>query len=99
MTYARQWALYNDGPFQGRVAMALVNAAQQVQNEPGSTAFHDKRVRLAEYILVNPVSYVRLFLPYIAANPTISAAGPEASSDGDLDFVVASKFTTVAKSE
>lgn len=97
MTYTQQWALYTDEGFKGRVAMALVAAAKYVLEESTDTPNYRQRHKLAEDIIQNPTSRVPGFLPHIASNPTISAAGPVASLDTDLDYVIASQFTAVAR--
>lgn len=95
--YADQWKLVNDEAFRGRVAMALLKAAAEVQAEADSVPEHKARARLAFEITANPVYAVSRFIYHIASNPTIAAAGPTASADSDLDFVIGSVFTKVAK--
>lgn len=97
MSYLDQWRLVQSEDFKGRLAMALVAAAQNVVNEANTVANHGQRLRLANAILTNATSYVPMFLQYVANNATIAAAGPVNSADGDLDYVIAQYFTAVAK--
>lgn len=96
MSYADQWVLMTSEPFKGRVAMSALHAAQQIVNEPVGAPNHELRSRFARAVITNPGSYAPYFLPPIASNTTISAAGPVASLDGDLDFVISGSWDDVA---
>lgn len=96
MTYAQQFALVDDSAFRGRIAMALVKAAQNIQTEPVETPNHAERLTYAVLILKNPGSMAWDFIYDVSSNVTIAAAGATASADGDLDFVIATVWNTKA---
>lgn len=96
MSYAEQWTLINSEIFRGRLAMSLMNNAIQIENEgPATDKYADRRV-LALTVQKDPTSLVSLFMYAVAANPQIASAGPTASLDGDIDYVVASNWTLKA---
>ena len=96
MSYADQWILMTSETFAGRVAMSALHAAQLIVNEDDTVPDHELRARFARNVINNPGSYAPYFLPAIASNPSISGAGPIASLDGDLDFVISGQWNVVA---
>ena len=98
MAYIDQWRLMEDADFRGRVTMALLHAATDIWNEPEGdpTGGVGRRRGFAWSVMNSPSGYVGSFLSAVCSNPTISEAGPVLSSDGDLYFVIASKWDQVA---
>lgn len=96
MSYAEQWTLINSDVFRGRLSMALMNAAIQIESEASSTGNYAERRVLALEVQKDPTRLVSLFMYAVASNPQIAAAGPTASVDGDIDYVVASNWTLKA---
>lgn len=88
MSLLSDFQLIFDTDFKGRVAIAVLRAANDIRAEAGSTPNHTERLQWANSI----VSYATAdqqagqFLPNIIANPTISAAGVIAV-DNDIIFV------------
>ena len=82
--------------FLGRVTMAVLQSGRFVLTEPVGTTNHAARVALADQIVRNPQSMAPYFLPDIASNTAISAAGPVDSLDGDIDFVIGGSFDALA---
>jgi hypothetical protein len=81
-----------------QIAGSLLSAASQIANEAPTTANHANRAALANAILLNPAGRASLFAPGLLTNATIAAAAatPDAISDSDVDFVVASLFDVYA---
>ena len=96
MSFADQWVLMTSEAFKGRVTMAALQAARQIAGEPEGTPNHELRARFARAIINNPGSYAFYFLPDIASNVAISTAGPTASLDGDLSFVISGSWDDLA---
>lgn len=94
-TYARQWELMTDQEFRGRCVMALLHVATDIWNEPEGTPNYERRHDFAWRVMNSPESYLGSFLSAVCSNPTIAAAGPVASEDVDLYFVISSRWDQV----
>jgi hypothetical protein len=82
---------------------SLLAAAAQVLAEDPATADHAHRLAYANAILLNPSALASIMLPALMTNATLaSAAGGAVGASGtqftdaDIDFVVASVFSTYA---
>jgi len=92
MGFSEQSELANSQAFVDRVKMAMVKCAISVANEDPATAYHAARVRYAQAALANPESVARCMALGVASNAVIS----EQSSDGDIEFTVASTWNAYA---
>ncbi len=88
MTYSAIYAASTDTTFQGRCAVALWKAAQDILAEDAQTPNHAQRVNWARTALAGRLEITPQQLAVqVLRNPTI-AADPAAASDGDLQFQV-----------
>lgn len=104
MTFLASGQATTDPQFRLRIQAALFKLAQDVHNEDPSTASHAVRARLANEILQGgPAAVVERFVWLCASNPTIAASVSDSNgtiqvqaTDGDIEYVCASYWTTVA---
>lgn len=72
-----------------RVAAALANAAEDIENEDPGTPNHETRLAWAETVLAGGApDEADKIMWRVGLNPTIAAAGEEGATDGDIQFVV-----------
>jgi methylmalonyl-CoA mutase cobalamin-binding subunit len=95
---AAQAQLLRNSSFLDQIAGSLLFSASQIVNESAGAANHANRATLANAILQNPASQASVFAPGLLTNATIAAAAatPDAITDNDVDFVVASLFNVYA---
>ena len=103
MTYLQSGLAANDPEFRLRVQACIFKLAQDVINEPNTTPGHPARVSLATGVVQDPEPHVNNFAWLCAANGSIAASVTVEGSDvqvgapdGDLEFVCASHWDTVA---
>ena len=70
-----------------RSQIAIESAAYDVINEDAGTANHANRIIWANTALNNPEKLTSVEMSLIVQNPTIAAAGDDAT-DSDIQFVV-----------
>jgi hypothetical protein len=89
MSLISDFQLISNSDFKGRVAIAILRAANDIRGESPTTPNHVERLQWAESIssYSDADAQAGRFLPNVIANPTISAAGTNAT-DNDLIFVV-----------
>ena len=72
-----------------RVAAAIANAAEDIENENPGTPNHEARLAWAVEILGGDAMIEADKIMWrVALNPTIAAAGEENATDNDIQFVV-----------
>lgn len=77
------------GVFQPRVAMALVMAARDIENEPPETENHAARLLWAQSVLAGHAMIEASRIMWrVALNPVLAEAGESGVADGDLQWVV-----------
>lgn len=88
MSLLSDFQLIFDANFKGRVAVAVLRAANDIKLESDTTPNHAERLQWATTIQSYALADQQAgqFLPNIIANPTISAAGINAV-DNDIIFV------------
>ena len=82
----------SDPAFYTRVAYTALKVAQMVASEEAAHPNHDNRVAYANRVFRGDDNAI-LLAQHVATNPTISAAlenGPEAPTDGDIEFTLTS---------
>ena len=86
-----------------QVTGSLIATAYNVLNEGAAAADHTNRLAYANAIFVNPVAQAQFLLPALMTNATLqgeagNAAGASGTpfADSDVDFVIASVFSTYA---
>ena len=93
MSFLGQFKAMTNPEFDGRVWVAAYKTADNVLNEPATTANHDLRVRLARLVANEPSTYADTFVKRAAMNATIAATiqpdGTATCADSDIEFVVA----------
>ena len=96
-TYSDVATLAVDTAYQGKVKVALIDAAADVLAEATNTAQYDRRRDLAVVVMRNPSAEVERFAWVVAAsNESVRAAAPAVPSDGDVQFAVNSAWTALA---
>lgn len=78
---------YSDSPLRQRTQIAIESAAFDVINEATDAPNHVNRLLWANWTLNNPAKMMDVEMSLVVQNPTISAAGDDAT-DGDIQFVV-----------
>jgi len=72
-----------------RVAAALANAAEDIENEDPGTPNHAARLAWASAVLQDDLlQEADKIMWRVGLNPTIAAAGEENATDNDIQFVV-----------
>lgn len=95
-TYEQIWALrYNSENLRRRTSVAVARAAFDVLNEPALTPNHVNRAQWAKAALRDAEAMTQRMFWGLVSNATIQASG-EASSDGDIQFVINSLIDSVA---
>lgn len=97
MEFLGQIELAESGEFQARVRQATITAAVAIMadrpaNTPQAIALHEKRARLAQRLLNDPLGMQRAWAYAVASNVAISAA----SSDGDIQWTVNAMWNAMA---
>lgn len=98
LTLLERHQLDGSAGFQGRVRVALLDAANQILWESDQTANHAERVNLADAILADGNAAERMvarFLPFLHTHSAVIANGADIS-DADLSGAVVSFLDTVA---
>lgn len=98
LTLLQRHQLDQSAGFQGRVRIALLDAANSIKWESDQTANHAERVNLADAILADGNAAGRMvarFLPFLHTHSAVIASGAEIS-DTDLSGAVGSFLDTVA---
>lgn len=103
MTYLQSGQATTSTDFRLRVRAAMFSLGQDVLNEDPATANHDQREALAKIALLGPERVLDQFVWLCATNAAIASSVQESNgevtvgaSDGDIGFVCASHWDTVA---
>lgn len=95
--YSDVAALAADVAFQGKIRVALLDAAADVLAEAENTPQFDRRRELAVMVIRSPTTEVERAAWLVAAsNESIRAAAPAVPSDGDVQFAVNSLWSALA---
>lgn len=98
MTFLKTSELVDSKHLRSRVAATITKVATDVMGEAKGSmtdAQMDKRSALAWNTLLDPVRGTDRFMWAVCVNPTIAAAGIDAT-DGDLEYVVISVWDDIA---
>jgi len=104
VAYVNAEALSRDITFRRKLATSLASAANAIQSEAPSTAYHVQRQLLAQKVAVDPLGWAERFaqcaVQAVAALKTAAdaggTAGPWTVVDADLDSGVSAVWNTFA---
>lgn len=97
MTLSTTWTLVNNDDFRGRVIVAVYKSAVNILN--GTDPVDSPRYRLAREAKDQATMLVTSFIWDVSSNASIelaAATGQEEVPDGDIEFVVAALWDSIA---
>jgi hypothetical protein len=97
-TYDQQYALSVNAGFQQQCAIALIEQAEVVVAEPGTTVDHANRLSLAQQVMFYPDLWAaRMAMAIIQSNTNIQGVAPSGpAADADVFAGVSSIWTSYA---
>lgn len=102
MSYAAQFQLSQTQAFIDRVRAAMMEATIAISNEADTTAFHEKRVRLAAQVAADPSTEAARFTEAVASDDAVATAAGSPSpdhtlvTDAQIDTAISIAWDTLA---